>query len=200
MSASDVEAGARWNERIQHQLNESRFGILCVTHENINSPWLLFEAGALAKTIEGNFVCPYLIGLEPVDLPQGPLSQFQAKRACRSETRDLLLSINQALGEQRLEQGRVDRGFDRWWPDLETALASLPVGINGERQRRPVDEVVEEVLLLVRGLDRRDRERQEFGGSVIDPSESQEFREKLARAIEEVKQSFRRYAENTTKC
>lgn len=72
MSGSDIEAGARWNERIQHQLSESRFGILCVTPENIPSPWLLFEAGALAKTIEDTFVCPYLIDLEPSDLPRGP--------------------------------------------------------------------------------------------------------------------------------
>jgi hypothetical protein len=49
--------------------------------ENQVAPWILFEAGALAKTIESTFVVPYLIDLEPPNINRGPLKQFQAKRA-----------------------------------------------------------------------------------------------------------------------
>src|SRR4051794_9109874 len=74
MSEADIEAGARWGERIQRELNETRFGILCVTPQSMQAPWLLFEAGALAKTIQDTYVCPYLIGVEVSEL-QGPLTQ-----------------------------------------------------------------------------------------------------------------------------
>jgi TIR domain-containing protein len=86
MSRSDVEAGARWNRDIDKQLEETNFDIICLTKSNCNAPWILFEAGALAKTIANSFVCPYLIDMNPSDVPNGPLTQFQAKRANDKET------------------------------------------------------------------------------------------------------------------
>ena len=61
MSRADIRAGARWSGEVQAELSECRFGIICLTRDNQTAPWILFEAGALAKTIEGTFVCPYLI-------------------------------------------------------------------------------------------------------------------------------------------
>src|SRR5438128_12519610 len=81
MSATDIEAGARWNREIDNQLRETQYGIICLTKENQTAPWILFEAGAIAKTIDDAFVCPYLINLDPAEISQGPLTQFQAKRA-----------------------------------------------------------------------------------------------------------------------
>lgn len=155
MSELDLEAGARWNERVQRELNDTRFGIICVTPQNVHAPWLLFEAGALAKTINDTHVCPYLIGLEPSSLPQGPLTQFQAKRASQEETRDLIVTINQTLREKALDSSRVERGFDRCWPDLDKALSSLPTVQSTER--RSAEDMLEEVLFLARKIDQQSR-------------------------------------------
>jgi hypothetical protein len=159
MSELDLEAGARWNEKIQRELSETRFGILCVTPQNVTAPWLLFEAGALAKTLQGTYVCPYLIGIEPSALPQGPLAQFQAKRANLIETRELVMTVNQSLGEATLDPARVERGFERWWPDLDKVLTSLPRldSGNSAAARRSSEEMLEEILLLVRKMDRQER-------------------------------------------
>src|SRR5262249_49119017 len=124
MSAADIDAGARWGNRVQGELQESQFGIICLTRTNQTAPWILFEAGALAKTIDGSFVCPYLIDLEPSELLPGPLTQFQAKRANEPDTLDLIRTINQAQDDALMAE-KLERAFARWWPDLSAALDSL---------------------------------------------------------------------------
>lgn len=47
VSSEDIDKGARWSTDIAKELEDSAFGILCVTKENLNAPWLTFEAGAL---------------------------------------------------------------------------------------------------------------------------------------------------------
>src|SRR5713226_3736020 len=76
MSEEDIGKGARWSPAIAAGLDESRAGIVCITRDNLTAPWLLFEAGALAKTSNA-VLCPYLFRLQPTDVT-GPLSQFQA--------------------------------------------------------------------------------------------------------------------------
>jgi TIR domain len=119
MSAVDIEAGARWSVDVADRLQQTRFGIICLTGENLTAPWLLFEAGALAKTLSDTYVCPYLIGIEPTDIPGGPLTQFQGKRANKKETWELLRSINNALKDEKLAEDQLSRYFERWWGDLE---------------------------------------------------------------------------------
>ena len=79
MSSADIGAGARWSHQVAEALAGSRIAILCVTPDNQKQPWLLFEAGALAKTLRETYVCPYLIHMRASDLVPGPLTQFQAK-------------------------------------------------------------------------------------------------------------------------
>jgi hypothetical protein len=155
MSTTDIDAGARWNRDIDKELGETKFGIICLTKTNHSSPWILFEAGALAKTIEDTFVCPYLIDIVPSEIPRGPLTQFQAKRADEKETWELIATINKALKEGFLPEERLRRTFERCWPDLKSTLANLPPEQNTEETQRPVENMVEEILDLVRGLSRR---------------------------------------------
>jgi hypothetical protein len=155
VSQADIEAGARWLQEIDHELNDTRFGIICLTRDNQLAPWILFEAGALAKTIEKTFVCPYLIEMEPRDIEPGPLTQFQAKRATRDETKELVLSINNALPDGRLSENRVTEAVELWWPKLEQALNALPADPQPEEPPRQLEDMVEEMLGLVRDLARR---------------------------------------------
>ena len=56
VSSEDTDKGARWSTDIAKELEDSTFGILCVTKENLEAPWLSFEAGALSKTMEKSFL------------------------------------------------------------------------------------------------------------------------------------------------
>jgi hypothetical protein len=150
MSSEDIDKGARWSSDIAGELNETRFGIICVTPENTEAPWLNFEAGALSKTIEKTLVCPYLLGLKPSDL-RGPLVQFQAAVAEKEDTRRLVGTINTALEEDALSDRQLEKTFAVWWPELEKQLERIgATKVAARPARRPEREILEEVLELVR--------------------------------------------------
>src|SRR6266478_2391290 len=112
MSAEDIDAGARWGNEVTSELLETRFGIICLTKDNQTAPWILFEAGALSKTVQNTYVIPCLIDLEPSDILRGPLTQFQANRANKTETLDLVRTVNRAL-DNVLTDEQLQRGFER---------------------------------------------------------------------------------------
>lgn len=153
VSHVDINAGARWNNEIQKQLSEVKFGILCLTDSNMTAPWVLFEAGALAKTLDNTFVCPYLVGITENTIPGGPLAQFQAKKADREGSWDLIRTINAAVGELGLSEDKLIRAFERWWPELENGLTQLPPD-DGEKIERTAEDKMEEILTTVRELKR----------------------------------------------
>lgn len=70
VSSEDIDKGARWSSDIATELDDSSFGILCVTEDNFEAPWLNFEAGALGKSVEKSNV-------KRSDV-HGPILQFQS--------------------------------------------------------------------------------------------------------------------------
>ena len=115
MSASDIEKGSRWSNDLAIHLEDAQFGLICLTQENLEAPWLLFEAGALSKSIESSRVVPYLYGVSQAEL-QGPLAQFQGTLAAKDSTLDVIKSINEASGENGLKPTRLESAFETWWP------------------------------------------------------------------------------------
>src|SRR5262245_25187887 len=132
MSAEDISVGTRWSSTIANELETAHFGVICVTPENVNAPWLQFEAGALSKTLANTFVCPYIFGLHPAEL-KGPLAQFQAVRADREGTHHLLRALNIAAGENGLSTSQLDQTFKVWWPRLQKGLASVATSASSQR-------------------------------------------------------------------
>ena len=157
MSELDIDAGNRWNSEIDKQLSATNFGIICLTAENYLAPWIHFEAGALAKQVQGYSqenpsVCPYLIGVRSENLPQGPLSQFQAKYADEKGTFEIVKAINKVLGNQGLLENQLERTFAKWWPDLEFQIGkALEIPVQ-ETKQRTMDEMVVDILDIVRVL------------------------------------------------
>src|SRR4029453_13374266 len=49
--SDDVEKGVAGFESLLTELTESAVGIVCVTVESLASPWMHFEAGALARKL-----------------------------------------------------------------------------------------------------------------------------------------------------
>jgi len=48
----DIEKGARWGPDITKELDQSQVGVICLTRDNLEKPWILFEAGALSKSFD----------------------------------------------------------------------------------------------------------------------------------------------------
>ncbi len=147
----DIEKGARWSSEIASELEDSKVGIFCITRENLESSWIVFEAGAISKVVGKGAVCPILFGVENSDL-SGPLGQFQATSFEKKDFFKLVKSINSELSENRLPEDTLTSVFDMWWPNLEEKVNAI---IKSHSQKQPEElrserEILEEVLGLVR--------------------------------------------------
>lgn len=157
LSTESIRKGDRWRSELSQQLAETDFGILCLTKENLQAPWILFEAGALSKNLVNGRVTALLTGIQPTEVIE-PLSQFQHTRSDREDILRLLKDINNLLPEEkRLTIDRLERVFSNYWPGLEKKLSeSLQEGakVKGSAPKRTTDDMVGEILELVRELKR----------------------------------------------
>jgi DNA-binding CsgD family transcriptional regulator len=170
MSAPDIEAGARWSIQLAQVLERCQVGVACVTPENQNSAWLLFEAGALSKAVQGGRLIPFLLDLEVTEL-RYPLAQFQTAIACRQGAWSVVESINSA-GMERISSDRLLKHFERWWPDLEVAIQgarSSPTSAPPSLPRKSEQQLMHEVLEAVRSISMSGRlGRQEYLSIALD--------------------------------
>jgi hypothetical protein len=160
VSSEDIDKGAKWSTDIAKELSESHYGILCVTRENIDAPWLNFEAGALSKSIDKSLVSPFLFGLKRSEVRTGPLLQFQSTIYENEDIGKLLHSLNNAAAPASLDDARLDGIFQVWWPKLQELLGNLasstpePGEGSGVSVTRTIpaaqSQILEEVLELVR--------------------------------------------------
>ncbi|CAM2185812.1 TIR domain-containing protein [Burkholderia orbicola] len=121
---ADIEKGTRWSAEIAKELEGSQIGIICVTRDNLHSDWILFEAGALSKSLAQSHVCPILFGITNTDLA-GPLKQFQTTQFEKSDFHKLISIINSHLSENKLPPKTLDVVFEKWWPDLEVKINEI---------------------------------------------------------------------------
>ena len=152
----DVAKGSRWSTEIAKNLEESRVAIICLTPENLHAPWIMFEAGALAKNLDRSRVTPVLFGLEPTDLT-GPLVQFQAAKFSKPDIGRLIKTINTELADAKLADDVLDSVFNMWWPKLETDVNTVLETSDEEvpLAHRPEHDILEEILSLTRSQARR---------------------------------------------
>ena len=158
MSEEDIPRGTRWGDEVKEGLTGAAYGIVFATRENLEAPWLQYEAGALSNTIGSQQVCPYLLGLSGPDIPaDNPLAHFQASRTNKTETLKLVQAINSVAGDAALETAAVETAFEMWWPKLEVAVRDAEQ-MMAEEPALPIQsdrELLEESVELLRSLDRR---------------------------------------------
>ena len=157
---SDIDKGARWSKEIAQELEDSKFGLIILTRENLEKPWIMFESGALSKQLNSSHVCPILFGLENTDLT-GPLVQFQSSQFEKADIKKFIHTINGLCGEHKLEDPILNNSFDIWWPKLETdvqrILKTYAQEVNSTVQRSD-REIIDEILELSRAIIKKPNE------------------------------------------
>jgi hypothetical protein len=128
--SSDISKGDRWNEALEDQLKETKYGILCVTPYNMDKAWMNFEAGALSQTISQAHVVPFLFRVDPKDL-KGPLAQFQSTVYEKDDVFRMVHGLNK-VAQCGLLNDRLERTFDKWWGDLDRELKAIPSSSQSE--------------------------------------------------------------------
>jgi len=150
--SSEISKGANWAKEIGCNLEEINFGIICLTRENIDENWILFEAGALSKN-KGARVCIFLLDLTYTDI-KPPLALFQHTEFKEDDVRKLVHTVNKALkdvDERSLPEESLNKIFDRFWPDIEKALKLITdKPTKASQPIRSEREILEEILETVR--------------------------------------------------
>lgn len=148
----DIDKGARWGETISKVLDKAQVGILCLTRESLGRPWLLFEAGALSKSLAQSRTCPLLFDIKSTDL-EYPLAQFQSTPFERREVEKLVRTINDAADKGKVPEQTVGCSFDAFWPELENRVHAV---MRTHSQGKPAAairterDLLEEILVLLR--------------------------------------------------
>lgn len=152
-SEHDIQAGARWPAELALRLERCDLGIACLTPENQSAPWLLFEAGALSRNLSTGRVVPLLLDLAPADVAF-PMAQFQLIAADRSGITKLLADIN-GHADAPVDQGRLLKQIDRWWPEMQAGIDMARGAAASEATHSRSDtDLLHEILELVRDSQR----------------------------------------------
>lgn len=157
-SDRDIDRGSLWFTQITNQLKDTSIGIVCLTQENKNNPWILFETGALAKGLTTSRVCTFLIDLQPSDI-KDPLAQFNHTLPDKSGLKNLVRTLNSTLGENCLSDKVLDEIFETYWPKFEDKFSIALEQTNTEVviEPRSENDILSEVLSITRNMDRRIR-------------------------------------------
>ena len=123
VSTNDIAPGQTWASSLFTGLRDTNFGIICATPDSLESQWVLFEAGAIARAIEASRVVPLRHRIEVADLP-APLQSFQSVDTTRNGILRLCREIN-SRRPRPLGDVQLSIAFDKWWPDLELFLSQL---------------------------------------------------------------------------
>ena len=151
VSSEDIDKGVRWSTDIAKELDNSKFGILCVTKENIEAPWLNFEAGALGKSFDKGKVCPFLFEIERSEV-KGPILQFQSTIYEKDDVLKLIKSINSSNQDNPLDESLIDKSFDLWWPKFQEEMSKIEIKEPGKAKKtlNKTEAMLEEILELSR--------------------------------------------------
>ena len=151
--STGITKGAKWRDELADHLGEAKAGIVCLTRDNLDSPWIHFESGALAKT-EGTLLCTFLLDLKPTDI-KDPLAWFQATTADEGEVRKLIHDLNNLVGMsggRKLPQKDIDEVFDTFWPSLRDKLNKILRMETKLTPARTDTEIFQETLQIVREI------------------------------------------------
>jgi hypothetical protein len=149
----DIDKGASWSREVSDRLGTTYVGVVFLTRDNLSSPWLHFEAGALARTRSGR-PCILLLDVLPTDV-KGPLSLYQHTRCTEDDIHRLVHNLRtwaENEGGTVIPASALDTLFKRSWPALARSLEGVRAIGKTVGPVRTTDELAQETLAVVRSL------------------------------------------------
>lgn len=132
--SANIEKGLPWFQAVEKELSTADAALVSITPENCTSPWMHYEAGAVAnrmglamsgndatstETLKGRLFT-YLFGIRAGDL-RGPLAAYQSTTATYEDTRALVRRLLAIAGvewptdEQASDSRQWERVFRSCW-------------------------------------------------------------------------------------
>jgi hypothetical protein len=153
--SQEILAGSRGLDTIDGELNDTDFGIICLTRANQTEQWINYEAGALSRQVadKRTRMGVFLIDLPGAEEVNSPMDIFQCKLATLEGFTDLMVSLNK-LGPE-LKESTLDKRIGAAWPDVHKAVEAVAKGEPTPVAKPPKsrDEKMDEVLGLVKAME-----------------------------------------------
>ena len=133
VSDVDIASGTNWWLQIKSELKSCSLGIVCVTKENVNAPWIYFEAGAMvANNIP---VIPLLINCNFEAINESPLKGNQCIDFYdKTKFIKMIKDINSKLSLLTLDRSQLDIISDKGYDGLKNKLSDLLIKLKQMRR------------------------------------------------------------------
>lgn len=121
MSEVDIVAGSDWLATLKSQLVQADCAIVCLTEDNLRSPWLNFEGGCIAITQEKKAI-PFLVDVKPSAL-HGPFNHYQSISRSRDKILKLITDLQKIGNLSSPNPKYLNSLFPQFYDSLESALS-----------------------------------------------------------------------------
>jgi len=153
VSSQSIPKGARGMQAIGASLSASDYGIVILSAANQHAPWITYEAGALARSVEAP-VATLLLDLIPSDVT-GPLESFQATSfATPADMRRLFVEIAQRADTTMPEES-IGILFDAAWPSLRDSWTPPSPDDTAQEPRRDDADMLSELVNRMRRMEQK---------------------------------------------
>ncbi len=137
VSSEDICGGTDWWDEIKKSLDFASVGIFCITDDNKDRPWILYEAGRIAGRLKGKGVIPMVFGISAIP-PDNPLAKHQARFCNKGKAQYLkvLEDINNYLpaeGKIR-KKDWIKKQFDQSWEEYGPRFEEVIGKLNENKQ------------------------------------------------------------------
>lgn len=120
----DIRAGRLWFTEIQEFLKDCDIGIVILTENNLQSPWIHFETGAIAKKVNESRIFVMKCGFDKKTNP--PLNLFQStKPQDKKDFKRFISELNNLIENRRLTSEEVFDKFEANWPRFRNKYRSI---------------------------------------------------------------------------
>jgi len=152
-SPHDIGKGSRWNNNISQELENTAIGLIILTEDNLESSWIMFEAGALSKNVESSKVVPVLFNVHQSQIV-GPLTQFQTATFSKEEIYRTITMINEVSSDKPLSSTKLRNQFELLWPKFNARVDEILKVIPPTKKahKRTLEDMLEEMLSLSRNI------------------------------------------------
>jgi hypothetical protein len=131
--SENIEKGLLWFQAVEKELAEADAALLSITPENADSPWIHYEAGAIAnrllakprehgsKNANKTRLFTYLFGIEARDL-RGPLAAYQSTTATFEDSRTLVKQLLTLAADLQTEDDSEKPALLNWGNEAAEAF------------------------------------------------------------------------------
>ncbi|OZI08243.1 hypothetical protein BWI93_10270 [Siphonobacter sp. BAB-5385] len=155
VSTHGINSGSVWFLDILNKLSETSVGIICLTKENLNKPWILFEAGAIAKGLQASRVCVLLVDIKDSDV-RDPLAQFNNTKPTKDGLLHLVSTINSTLGDKSIKEKVLTQVFNTYWDQFEKDFKAIIASTTEAKlEETSPQDILPDVYTILKNMEKR---------------------------------------------